>query len=183
MEDTNVINERIESCLPLAYSLINKYKNEYDSYDNYNDLKSNVLYALVRAARAFDPSYNVKFITYAYESIVKSIWTHRRKRAERKRLEVCSINDPDIESDSYLGVYGEPSIGFDIERFWTIAKEALNENEVEILRTRIYTNKKTTEIGQMYSMSSDRIRQTLELIKKKLKRFIISDHPYLIDQL
>lgn len=108
--------------IPLARRLARPWKRLWPQH--WEDFDSGALFALVQAARCFDPSRNVKFSTFARHRIVfalrdvhHSILERRAPLDQDNNLSPELLYDPDTRENAGLifGIEPEPPVGWELE--------------------------------------------------------------------
>lgn len=164
----------VERNLGLAYSTIARFRSP-DVDDD--DLRSDALFALVRAVDRFNPRKGFRFSTYACIAIERALVNRRRRAGNHRRLFPVS-HDATFEQAERI----DSGIDLYIERL----HRALNQNlgaltalESRILSQRFPPESRTRltlkEIGDATGLSKERIRQIQNNALRKLREVLDSD--------
>lgn len=164
----------VERNLGLAYSTIARFRSP-DVDDD--DLRSDALFALVRAVDRFNPQKGFRFSTYACIAIERALVNRRRRAGNYRRFfpvthEVSFEQADRIDSNRELYV----------ERL----QRALNQNlgDLTSLETRILAQRfppesrsrlTLKEIGDATGLSKERIRQIQNNALRKLREVLVAD--------
>ena len=164
----------VERNLGLAYSTIARFRSpEVDD----DDLRSDALFALVRAVDKFNPRKGFRFSTYACIAIERALVNRRRRAGTHRRLFPVT-HDVTFEQaeriDSGADLY--------IERLHRALDQNLGELtawESRILAQRFPPESRTRltlkEIGDATGLSKERIRQIQNNALRKLREVLIAD--------
>jgi len=166
----------IEQNLGLVYALPNRFRTREADDD---DLFSEALFALARAAERFNPWQGFRFSTYACPAILRTCarWG-KRENAYHKRFPVhydISIEQSDGAKDAQADLYVER-----LRRALDKNLGDLTELESSILTQRFLSKdmpKKTfREIGEQIGLSKERVRQIQNNALGKLREVMKADH-------
>ena len=165
----------VERNLGLAYSMMARFRARVLSED---DLQSEALFALWRAADRFDPWQGYRFSTYACNVIARAVM--RRCKREHHYRQVFPVQHepchekpetgPDVNADFYL------------ERLKQIRSD--NLGELTDLESRIISHRYPLEsqpqltyqqIGAAVGLSKERVRQIQKVALHKLRRALTGD--------
>lgn len=153
------------SCLRLAYKLAGPFKIKYpliaEEFDGVAAL------ALVRAAAFFNPTRGTKFTTYAHHSILKACEglprLHRQRGYRRSAQEGPQLGPLHPQLD--IATVDDPSAALEHAEDSTIVGTVmarLDPRLADILRRRHLEGQTFQEIGDVYGLTREYIRQ-LEL--------------------
>lgn len=144
--------------------------------------------ALVNAVDLFDPTRRVKFSSYASIAIHRKIvsagrqeslliaipaylWGHESRRSRKpdcKRAALQALKcrnlptDPEIAHRVLTSLMAKPPAGNADEEAvaWLLgAMQRLTEQQREVLRLRLWEGKTLTEVGDVYGVTRERVRQ------------------------
>ena len=164
----------VEENLGLAYSMIKRFGLRDLDLD---DLRSEALWTLMRAADRFNPWVNCKFSTYACNAIRRSLATHWKKVGRYRRLFPVQHDDQFDEPEQ-----PEESEDLYVERL----QHALDSNSGELtpLESRILSRRfplntqprlTLQEIGNEVGLSNERVRQLQNRALGKLREVLTAD--------
>lgn len=140
-------------------------------------------FGVERAIKAYDPDKGYKFTSYLTRSIDNALgdfFGFRRSRADwkqSKRNEI-SINAPcgdedytieDTLEDSEAGAEFENAERRLMAEFVNKHVDRLDEQKRDVIRALYYDNKSLTEIGEIFGVSAERIRQIKQKAFRELK--------------
>lgn len=164
----------VERNLGLAYSTIARFRSP-DVDDD--DLRSDALFALVRAVDRFNPRKGFRFSTYACIAIERALVNRRRRAGNHRRLFPVS-HDVTFEQVDRL----DAGADLYVERL----QRALNQNlgDLTALESRILAQRfppeararlTLKEIGDATGLSKERIRQIQNNALRKLRDVLDAD--------
>ena len=164
----------MEENLGLAYSMIRRFKcHELD----HDDLVSDALFALARAAEQFNPWQGYRFSTYACTAIARAL-INRSKRGLSYRRRFPFRHDVSFELSERVDTQTE----LYVERLRRALAENLgdlNELETAILTQRYpldHAPQSTLgEIGRAIGLSKERVRQIQNNALHKLRDVLDAD--------
>lgn len=146
------------------------------------ELVSEGMVGLIRAARGFDPSLGFKFSTYAQASAFKMMWQYSRRRmsdrcgmraqGRRSEDEFGSRRPTRVEEFTELSRVKsdrdpdrmEP---MDVTALLALAQSGLNARQRKVLRRRFCDGLTLAEVGREIGVGKERVRQIQE---KALRR-------------
>ncbi|MFH0983427.1 MAG: sigma-70 family RNA polymerase sigma factor [Planctomycetota bacterium] len=164
----------VEENLGLAYSMIRRFKcHELD----HDDLVSDALFALARAAEQFNPWRGYRFSTYACTAIARAL-INRSKRGLSYRRRFPFRHDVSFELSERVDTQTELYVER-LRRALTENLGDLNELETVILTQRYPLDHapQTTlgEIGRAIGLSKERVRQIQNHALRKLRDVLDAD--------
>lgn len=165
----------VERNLGLVYSMIGRFSNRRTDED---DLLSDAMLALTRAADRFNPWRGYRFSTYACNVIARALMRRGKRESNYRRLfpvqhdasfeRAVKTNDPDSE------LY--------VERLRRVLQQnvcALTEMETQILAQRFPDGQESKltfqEIGNAVGLSKERVRQIQNVALDKLRDVLAGD--------
>lgn len=165
----------VEQNLGLAYSIVRRFQGAGLDWD---ELRSEAFYALVRAARGFDPWRGFRFSTYATNAITRALY-QVSKKAAKYRLRF-PIEDDDIPSeppareDGWAEVYADR-----LNRALTLNLGELTDREATVLEWRFPSDggfaRTLSEVGDAMGLSKERVRQIQRTALDKLREVLEAD--------
>lgn len=164
----------VEQNLGLAYSLIGHFRAGSVDWD---ELRSEAFYALVRAVEGFNPSRGFRFSTYACNAIARAlIYITKRTREHRLRFPVehdASFERP-TRVDDWSDLY--------VDRLNRALDSNLGEltgQETTVLGLRFPTGgglaRTLGEVGHAMGLSKERVRQIQKKALRKLRQVLDAD--------
>lgn len=166
-------NKLIESNIPLVHYCIKKYFNKYMFND---DVISSGYLGLVKAARTFDESKEIKFSTYTCRCIINEIKMYFRR--ESRHTDELSL-DEEIDTDNDGTTTLIEIISIEDKEFSRIEdtslilsfRKILTEKEFTYLILYYIYGLNQTEIANTFGISKSRVCQLLFNARKKIKLF------------
>jgi RNA polymerase sigma factor (sigma-70 family) len=164
----------VEKNLGLVYAMMSRFRaGEVD----WEDLRSEALYALMRAVEGFNPWVGFKFSTYACNAIARSL-IHVARKADRYRsrfpVECDEWQERPAQVDDRSALYAD--------RLTLALKEnlgELTEREALILGWRFPLDGGSAltlgEVGSAIGLSKERVRQIQKSALGKLRKVIEAD--------
>ncbi len=160
--------------LGLAFSTLARFHSDHRDFD---DLRSEALLTLVRAAEGFNPWLGFRFSTYACNAIVRSL-IHVAKRGANYRLRVSVepevYQDTPVREDRWTDLYADRlhrALGGNVGK--------LTERESMVLAQRFPMDggfrMSLSEIGNSYGLSKERVRQIQNSALDKLRTVLRAD--------
>ena len=163
----------------LIMKIINSFDLEWGDYSiNKEDLKQEALIGLYEACKSYDPKYNTKFSTFAYQVI--------RRRVNRAYMKMKKIYDKEAYSYSKFEKDDRSEVFATKENSETIQDELkvkdiclnayntggkiLSELDYSIISMRL-ENKTYKEIAEELNISPKKVDNRLTRIKKYLANF------------
>lgn len=176
------VEEMIIENQPLVYYLVKKFGVEREDYE---DIVSEGTIGLIKAAKTFDASKNVKFATYASRCIKNEIFMYMRKEKKYSKNTI-SLETPikeDKKGNTITIMDILPSkVNFtkDITddtafcQFMNIVLNCLQSNEKIVMLYKI-SNKKQIEIAKIVNISQSYVSRVESRVSKKIKSYIYND--------
>lgn len=180
----NLIRTRIiESNLGLVYDMIGRTR--FEALDR-DELTSEGMMALLRAADTFDPWRGYRFSTYACNAILRA-FSRAALQDSKRRSKIAGPYDVEFEKSDYLDTARTDEQALFSERLSRILKADsadLTDVEKDVLAQRFPAqdgrNRLTLEdIGRRMRVSKERVRQIQLSAISKLRR-AIRDDPVLV---
>ena len=142
------------------------------------DLKQEAWLALLKANKGFDPTKNVKFITYAYTYVYHELLKYV-KRQTKLRGKV-SLGNTDSLSESVNMANGNlASISglsmVECRDFISYVTSDLSEHERTLITERFFNETRVKDIADMTGVSSATISQHLDRTIDKMRRTMRRD--------
>ena len=184
--DEEAVMKLVNANLKFVVKIASNYKNCGVSM---SDIISEGNIGLITAARKFDPSKNVKFITYAVWWIRNSIQECLQRCKSRESNTLDYVFDNETE-DAYSNECD--SVNEKFESDMSVIQDKVNcidemlgclqEREVKILTLYygLYNNKEFTldEIGDEMNITTERVRQIKDKALVKLKVIALSSDEF-----
>ena len=164
----------IEQNLGLIYSIGSRFRSRDVEWD---DVRGEAFYALVRAVEGFNPWFGFRFSTYACNAIRRAL-IHLGRKATQYRCRFPVEHDPiyeqpaetDVDSDLY------------VERLSRVLDQNLAEltdREVTVLDWRFPKDGGEAltlgEVGEVIGLSKERVRQIQKRALSKLREVLDGD--------
>jgi RNA polymerase sigma factor (sigma-70 family) len=164
----------VEENQGLAYSMIKRFASKDLDLD---ELRSEALYALMRAVDRFNPWRECRFSTYACNAIRRALFTHSKKVIKLRR-QFPAQQDVGVE-DTTTEDHGADLYAERLQRVLEHNLGELTDLESKILARRFPMNatKRLTlqEIGDSIGLSNERVRQLQNRALKKLREVLLAD--------
>lgn len=165
----------VERNLGLVYSMLGRFSSRRTDED---DLLSDAMLALTRAADRFNPWRGYRFSTYACNVIARALMRRGKRESNYRRLfpiqHDASFERPDQVADADSELY--------VERLRRILEQNvcdLTEMETQILAQRFPEGQKAKltfqEIGNAVGLSKERVRQIQNVALEKLREVLVGD--------
>ena len=164
----------VEQNLGLVYAMMSRFRaREVD----WEDLRSEALYALMRAVEGFNPWAGFKFSTYACNAIARSL-VHVARKADRYRsrfpVERDEWHERSARADDWSELYADR-----LTRALDANLGELTEREALILGWRFPMDGGMSltlgEVGNAIGLSKERVRQIQKSALVKLRKVIEAD--------
>ena len=137
-----------------------KNKNDFDDYRQEAEIE------FVRAINTFDPSRNIKFLTYALVMVRNRLITLNKKNyLEKSRLNCSSIDIP-CGGEIIDKRKGTVQKNFDMDEFLHRILKNLSKKEKEMLLMRAKRHT-FSEIGKKFNITGQRVQQKIGEITKR----------------
>ncbi|MEN2402282.1 sigma-70 family RNA polymerase sigma factor [Flavobacterium sp. MC2016-06] len=171
---TQAIRDKIFNAnVRLVFSISKKYPSNKEDVEQFGFI------GLLNAIENFNPTYNIRFSTYATTCITNEINNgiikvsklipipkHAYKKVMSGEItEVTTIDLEDIELEN-LAIQ-QADNGIDKDLFWFLLKEICSEDEIDLLIKR-YCNESNFTLNQV----AESISQTKQYTNGKIKRII-----------
>lgn len=193
--DKNIRDKLIMSNMRYASSMVNPYVGRGLSY---MELLSEAHDGLIESIDRYDSKFGTKLISYSKWWIMQRMNAAIDKRMNEKKTNVAfnvNVKDKEDEEEEYIDgtdfiVDNEDETAQDKENkkndrseYVKMLMEVLDEREIEIIRLYFGIDKDKaytlTEIGEMFSMTKERIRQIVERAMSKIRsEAVLSDFEY-----
>jgi len=164
----------IEQNLGLIYSIGSRYRSRDVEWD---DVRGEAFYALVRAVEGFNPWFGFRFSTYACNAIRRAL-IHLGRKATLYRIRFPVAHDP---------AYEEPvEIDRDSELYLDRLTRVLDKNLAELTDREFMildrrfprdgaTGMTLGEVGESIGLSKERVRQIQKRALSKLREVLGGD--------
>lgn len=168
MKDNNEIQKMFFENTRLVYYLVNKL--ELQTSLEYDDIISEGMVGLLKAAQSFDSSKGYRFATYATRCIQNEIFMYLRKLKKHQRV-VLASDFVAFENDEELNLYeqmedSKANFIEDIEN-----KESFDEI-VNIILNCLSNGEKLTMLYQMSEITQTQISERLSLSQSYVSRLL-----------
>ena len=164
----------VQSNLGLVYLSVSRFRSALLELD---ELRGEGLLALVRAVDWFDPWRGVRFSTYAYNAITRSLIRLSRRTSRRRRLFPATYDTPLPEpptEDGWTELY--------VDRLHRALEQNLGElsdRESKILEQRFPHGQRPRltleQVGATCGLSKERVRQIQNRALQKLRSVLEAD--------
>jgi len=169
----------IEGNLGLVYDLIGR--SRFENLDR-DDMVSEGMMALLRAADTFDPWRGYRFSTYACNAIIRA-FSRAALANSKRRSKILGPYDPEFEDGDQPEVRRDEERSLFEERLRLVMgrdEAELSDVEKKVLERRFPMNpqrkRQTLEsIGRQMKVSKERVRQIQLSAIAKLRRVLLSD--------
>lgn len=174
--------ERVEEEIIYLYEkTIGYILRNFEKFNYYEDMKQEVLIALIKAIRTYDIGCSIKFSTYAVNSMRYIVYRKMRYQQLIRVPEYLDLNENCInvhsnwmknKNNEDFNIYdivlseGFPMINYDINIY--TMKENLSDREFEVAYM-YYLGYKQADISRVLNVTTTRIGQIMGNIKNKLK--------------
>jgi RNA polymerase sigma factor (sigma-70 family) len=164
----------VEQNLGLAYSTIGRFHTNHPDWD---ELRSEAFYALVRAVEGFNPWRGFRFSTYACNAIIRALIQEAR-RAGRRRLRFPVGHDAWQEEPEPTDTWSELYVDR-LNRVLELNLGDLTDRESTVL-TRRFAMKggealTLGQVGRTLGLSKERVRQIQNRALGKIREVLEAD--------
>ncbi len=164
----------VEQNLGLAYSMLGRFRSDHADLD---ELRSEALFALVRAVVGFNPWRGFRFSTYACNAIIRSLIQEAR-RAGRRHLRFAVGHDAGREDperhDRWSELYADR-----LHQAMASNLGELTDRESTVLARRFPMDSTEGltlgEVGNTLGLSKERVRQIQNRALGKLRELLEAD--------
>jgi DNA-directed RNA polymerase specialized sigma24 family protein len=155
------ITERVESCWFWALKLANGFTRKFPHLAD--EIESESIYALFRAAQAFDPDRGPKLTTLVAVSVRRSVHSYIERERRRHPDRFQSVRHMDTEGepiDPFRGLAArENPDSLELAELIAISQGAADPVDWELLIRIDRDNEKPSVIARELGVSRERVRQ------------------------
>ena len=202
--DTLTQNEKVNLLVKHNVRLVSKVARKYTHIAEYDDMMQEGCIGLSKAAEKFDTTKDIKFCTYAYFWVFKSIQEYLKKENRdfstirnhsglsldyKVSEEEQQSSNNSLEKTISESSYTPPSGGyFEINKNETtnlsnelskivLENDVLDKREKHIVLSRFFSDKKRTlkDIGDEIGLSHSMVKLVQDKALQKIKDFVVSE--------
>ena len=156
----------IENWKPLIIKICRRYTDERPIEDS--EMFAECCIKFMRCVELYDATREIKFITYLYAAIEKTCCGLRKKENKRKKIEKTDFYFQDNNLKENLIAYEEDYVDH-VDNIYNVAKVlALLDTRTQYIMLERSRGRTLESIGSEMGLSKERIRQLIEIGKKKV---------------
>lgn len=160
----------VEKNIALAYWVARKIAVKFDKMNDLDELQGEALLSLVRAGKGYDPSFGVKFSTYACRCIYNHLGKVVRKGGRLTTTSIEGEKDDTPRFEVADKVVAQED--YEIDEMVDNAIAHLEEGDREIIKSYFWGDETLEEIGTRMGVTKQWIGQKVGKITERLARMM-----------